>query len=165
MFNCQLPMHNCQLPMLNCQCQLPTKLSVAKTPISIGSANCQQNWQLLKRQLSLAVETANRNWRQFWSQPRLKKWSHPRSRCAALHCKTAGNYHAARRCWSNRVRGRVRCAATMTNSNARTDSNVNQGEFTQYPFFVRFCLFFYLFASPSKRMHFFIRIFICPYPQ
>ena len=58
--------------MLNCQCQLPTKLAVAKTPISIGSANCQQNWQLLKRQLQLAVETANRNWRQFWSQPRLK---------------------------------------------------------------------------------------------
>ena len=57
--------------MLNCQCQLPTKLAVAKTPISIGSANCQQNWQLLKRQLPLAVETANRNWRQFWSQPRL----------------------------------------------------------------------------------------------
>ena len=57
--------------MLNCQCQLPTKLAVAKTPISIGSANCQQNWQLLKRQLLLAVETANRNWRQFWSQPRL----------------------------------------------------------------------------------------------
>ena len=57
--------------MLNCQCQLPTKLAVAKTPILIGSANCQQNWQLLKRQLQLAVETANRNWRQFWSQPRL----------------------------------------------------------------------------------------------
>ena len=52
---------------------MPTaKLAVAKTPISIGSANCQQNWQLLKRQLPLAVETANRNWRQFWSQPRLK---------------------------------------------------------------------------------------------
>ena len=58
--------------MLNCQCQLPTKLAVAKTPILIGSANCQQNWQLLKRQLPLAVETANRNWRQFWSQPRLQ---------------------------------------------------------------------------------------------
>ena len=72
MLNCQLPMHNCQLPMLNCQCQLPTKLAVAKTPILIGSANCQQNWQLLKRQLRLAVETANRNWRQFWSQPRLE---------------------------------------------------------------------------------------------
>ena len=39
---------------------------------TISSANCQQNWQLLKRQLQLAVETANRNWRQFWSQPRLR---------------------------------------------------------------------------------------------
>ena len=39
---------------------------------NLTRANCQQNWQLLKRQLQLAVETANRNWRQFWSQPRLQ---------------------------------------------------------------------------------------------
>ena len=60
--------------MLSCQCQLPTKLAVAKTPVLIGSANCLQNWQLLKRQLLLAVETANRNWRQFWSQPRQRNF-------------------------------------------------------------------------------------------
>ena len=53
---------------------MPTANKI-ETPISIGSANCQQNWQLLKRQLQLAVETANRNWRQFWSQPRLSESS------------------------------------------------------------------------------------------
>ena len=37
-----------------------------------------------------------------------------------------------------------------------------KGEFTQYPFFVRFRLFFYVFASPWKSMRFFIRIFISP---
>ena len=30
---------------------------------------------------------------------------------AALHCKTTGIFHAARRCWSNRVR----CTATISN--------------------------------------------------
>ena len=30
---------------------------------------------------------------------------------AALHCKTTGVFHAARRCWSNRVR----CAAIISN--------------------------------------------------
>ena len=39
----------------------------------------------------------------------------------------------------------------------------SKGEFTQYPFFVRFCPFFYVFASPWKSMRFFIRIFISPY--
>ena len=97
MLNCQLPMHNCQLPMLNCQCQLPTKLAVAKTPISIGSANCQQNWQLLKRQLRLAVETANRNWRQFWSQPRLADLttSHIGHICNQLNHVCTANFYAA----------------------------------------------------------------------
>ena len=40
---------------------------------------------------------------------------------------------------------------------------VNKGEFTQYPFFVRFRPFFYVFASPRKSMRFFIRIFVSPY--
>ena len=39
----------------------------------------------------------------------------------------------------------------------------SKGEFTQYPFFVRFRPFFYVFASPWKSMRFFIRIFISPY--
>ena len=39
------------------------------------------------------------------------------------------------------------------------------GEFTQYPFFVRFRPFFYVFASSWKSMRFFIRIFKSPYPH
>ena len=45
----------------------------------------------------------------------------------------------------------------------RTTSH--EGEFTQYPFFVRFRPFFYVFASPRQSMRFFIRIFMCPYPH
>ena len=41
----------------------------------------------------------------------------------------------------------------------------SKGEFTQYPFFVRFCPFFYVFASPWQSMRFFILIFMCPYPH
>ena len=33
---------------------------------------------------------------------------------AALHCKTSGIFQAARRFCSNRVRSRVRCAATIS---------------------------------------------------
>ena len=40
-----------------------------------------------------------------------------------------------------------------------------KGEFTQYPFFVRFRPFFYVFASVWQSMRFFIRIFISPYPR
>ena len=40
-----------------------------------------------------------------------------------------------------------------------------KSEFTQYPFFVRFRPFFYVFASSWKIMRFFIRIFISPYPH
>ena len=38
-----------------------------------------------------------------------------------------------------------------------------KGEFTQYPFFVHFRPFFYVFASPWKSMRFSIRSFISPY--
>ena len=41
----------------------------------------------------------------------------------------------------------------------------SKGEFTQYPFFVRFRPFFYVFASPWKSMRFFICIFISLYPH
>ena len=41
---------------------------------------------------------------------------------------------------------------------------IRKGEFTQYPFFVRFRPFFYVFASPWQSMRFFIRSFISPYP-
>ena len=54
--------------MLNCQCQQNWQLLKRQF---CWQCQLQQNWQLLKRQLPLAVETANRNWRQFWSQPRL----------------------------------------------------------------------------------------------